>query len=199
MHTDFLSIDCGLDDKYSGYPDHSTGIFYVSDGPYVDTGENHAVEPEYQSKWRRQYHTVLSFPSGVRNCYMLPTEAGAKYLVRLDLAYGNHDGRNYSSSMNFDFYLGTNYWGTYYVAQWQMTEALFIAWASWAPVCLWNTGHGVPFLSLLELRKLSGVLYPSLTISHAMSVHTRENMGGRSSPIRYVSLVVIYYYLCSKV
>ena len=44
----FLSIDCGLDDKYSGYRDEYTGIFYVSDDQYVDSGENHVVPVEYR-------------------------------------------------------------------------------------------------------------------------------------------------------
>nr|CAB3456876.1 unnamed protein product [Digitaria exilis] len=45
----FLSIDCGLDDQYSGYEDPSGGggIVYVSDGHYTDAGENLKVGPEY--------------------------------------------------------------------------------------------------------------------------------------------------------
>jgi hypothetical protein len=41
LDADFLSIDCGHDANYSGYTDRETGIFYVSDGSYVDVGENH--------------------------------------------------------------------------------------------------------------------------------------------------------------
>jgi hypothetical protein len=36
MHAE-LSIDCGLDDKYSGYTEPNTGITYVSDSSYVTT------------------------------------------------------------------------------------------------------------------------------------------------------------------
>jgi len=76
----FLSIDCGLDDKSSGYNDIFTGVFYVSDGAYVDAGENLRVAAEYESQWPRRYLTVRSFPTGTRNCYTLPTEAaGARY------------------------------------------------------------------------------------------------------------------------
>ncbi|CAN6204243.1 unnamed protein product [Urochloa humidicola] len=173
----FLSIDCGLDDKYSGYKDPA-GIFYVSDGAYTDAGENAKVAPEYVSQWNRPYQTVRSFPSGVRNCYALPTEAGAKYLVRLGAAYGNYDGRNDSAGIEFDLYLGANYWDTVFVVNDEVYEVLFVAWASWAPVCLLNTGHGAPFLSYVKLRQLGDAMYPALTANQTMSTFTRINMGG---------------------
>jgi hypothetical protein len=191
--TGFLSIDCGLDDKYSGgNTDERTGITYVSDGAYVDTGENLKVSAEYQRQWRSIYWTVRSFPSGVRNCYHLPTELGSKYLVRVQVTYGNHDGKNDSSSLEFKLHLGTNFWDTVYVANGlPMTyEAVFVAWASRAPVCLINTNNGAPFLSVLELRKLDDVLYPTLTASKAMSLFKRLNLAGRFT--RYVSTLLIH-------
>ncbi|WVZ64694.1 hypothetical protein U9M48_014182 [Paspalum notatum var. saurae] len=138
----FLSIDCGLDDKDSGYKDPDTGIFYVSDGPYTDAGENLRVAPEYESWSQRRYH----------------------------------DGRNDSSSMEFDVHLGSNYWATMQV-QGQVYEVLFVAWASWAPVCLLNTGHGAPFLSFLELRRQGDAMYPSLKANQTMSLFRRWDMG----------------------
>jgi hypothetical protein len=187
-----LSIDCGLDDKYSGRnTDERTGITYVSDGAYVDTGENLKVSAEYQRRWRSIYQTVRSFPSGVRNCYHLPTELGSKYLVRVVAAYGNHDGKNDSSLWKFKLHLGTNFWNTVYDAKGDTYEAVFFAWASWAPVCLLNTNNGAPFLSFLELRKLDDVLYrPPLTASKAMTLFGRPNLAGRFtqyvlSPFRF--------------
>ncbi|CAO2153087.1 unnamed protein product [Urochloa humidicola] len=182
----FLSIDCGLDDKYSGYKNPDNGIFYVSDGTYTDAGENLRIAPEYeQLHWPSRFQTVRSFPSGVRNCYALPTEAGAKYLVRLQAWYGNHDGKNDSSSMEFDLHLGANYWNTVQVKRNPAYEVLFVAWASWAPVCLLNTGHGAPFLSVLELRHLGDALYPTVTANQAMSTSFRSNMGDSDHIIRY--------------
>jgi len=174
----FLSIDCGLDDEYSGYKDPDSGIVYVSDGTYADAGENLKVAPEYERQLRRRYQTVRSFPSGVRNCYTLPTVAGAKYLARLGASYGNHDGRNDSSAMEFDVHLGANYWDTVRVKDDEVYEVLFVAWAGWAPVCLLNTGHGAPFLSVLELRRLGDALYPALMANQTMSKFRRSNMGG---------------------
>ncbi|XP_025802351.1 probable LRR receptor-like serine/threonine-protein kinase At1g51810 isoform X2 [Panicum hallii] len=175
----FLSIDCGLDDEYSGYMDPDSGIVYVSDGAYADAGENLKVAPEYESQFGRRYQTVRSFPSGVRNCYALPTVAGAKYLARLEARYGNHDGTNDSSAMEFDVHLGANYWDTVLVRDDVAYEVLFVAWAGWASVCLLNTGHGAPFLSILELRRLGDALYPALMANQTMSIYVRSNMGGK--------------------
>lgn len=129
VHAGFLSIDCGLDDQYSGYKDPTSGgVVYVSDGQYTDAGENLNVAPEYEAGLLRPYQTARSFPSGVRNCYALPTEAGGKYLARIAARYGDHDGRNDSSAMKFDVHLGANYWDTVSVADNQVYEVLFVAW-----------------------------------------------------------------------
>lgn len=178
----FLSIDCGLDANYSDYTDSYTGIFYVSDDPYVDDGENHKVAAEQESG-PRYLHTLRSFPSGVRNCYSLPTDGGAKYLVRLQFLYGNYDGKN-SLSLQFDMHLGVDYWDTIYVDGDTVYEAVFVAWASWAPVCLVNTGHGTPFVSVVELRPLGASLYPPVTTNQSMSIYIRRNMGKISSIIQ---------------
>jgi hypothetical protein len=45
-HAGFLSIDCGLDADSSRYTDKVTGIVYISDGSYVDAGENHRIAPD---------------------------------------------------------------------------------------------------------------------------------------------------------
>ncbi|XP_062193810.1 probable LRR receptor-like serine/threonine-protein kinase At1g51810 isoform X2 [Phragmites australis] len=178
----FLSIDCGLDDKYSGYTDKYTGIFYVSDGQYVDSGENR-VALVYQGSRYRYRETLRSFPSTsvMRNCYALPTEAGTRYLVRAGFAYGNYDGKN-SSSVEFDLHLGGNYWDTTNVDAdgSYVYEALFVAWAGWTPVCLVNTGRGTPFVSMLELRSLPSALYPPMTPGLIMSMYDRRDMGGVS-------------------
>uniref|UniRef100_J3MWQ7 Protein kinase domain-containing protein n=1 Tax=Oryza brachyantha TaxID=4533 RepID=J3MWQ7_ORYBR len=180
----FLSIDCGLEDANSGYKEERTGIVYVSDGPYVDSGENHRVSPEAERGRERRYATLRSFPSGVRNCYSLPTVAGAKYLVRARSFYGNYDGANSSATLQFDLYLGVNYWDTVYADRDEIYELLFAAWASWAPLCLLNTGRGTPFVSFVELRTLGNDLYhPDLTASHFMSLYERGNLGSNTSSI----------------
>ncbi|TVU09276.1 hypothetical protein EJB05_42737, partial [Eragrostis curvula] len=178
----FLSIDCGLDATSGGYKDEVTGLQYVPDGAFVDSGENHVVGPEYQPRrMPRSYLTLRSFPSARRNCYTLPTVAGAKYLARMEFFYGNYDGRN-SARIQFDLYLGPNYWDTLYLDMEIGTrlEAIFIAWASWVPVCVVNTDSGTPFVSALDLRPLGPALYPSLTPGLTMTTYNRRNMGSTS-------------------
>ncbi|KAE8790691.1 putative LRR receptor-like serine/threonine-protein kinase PAM74 [Hordeum vulgare] len=178
----FLSIDCGLDAKFSGREDTSTRIPYVSDGRYVDGGENHRVAAEFDTTRRTtsdDLRTLRSFPSGLRNCYTLPTESGAKYLVRMLFFHGNYDGK----ATQFDLHLGSNYWDTTTIQNtteeltW-FSEAIFIAWTSWVPVCLVNTGSGTPFVNTVELRPLGASLYPDVTIHESISTYGRGNMGG---------------------
>lgn len=181
----FLSIDCGLDPKFSPRKDTYTGITYVSDGPYIDAGagENHRVAPEFDTFTARpevDLHTLRSFPSGLRNCYTLPTKSGAKYLIRMVFFHGNYDGK----TVKFELHLGTNYWDTTLIPNTtdntpRFHEAIFIAWASSVPVCLVNTGSGTPFVSTVELRPLGVSLYPDLAINESMSLDGgRINTGG---------------------
>uniref|UniRef100_A0A0E0B1V0 Protein kinase domain-containing protein n=1 Tax=Oryza glumipatula TaxID=40148 RepID=A0A0E0B1V0_9ORYZ len=183
---DFLSIDCGLEANYSGYKDANTGIAYVSDEPYVDSGENHRVAADQDSRWGdTNLRTLRSFPSGVRNCYTLPTRAGTRYLVRLSFVHGNYDGSAADSAggvggggwstLSFDLYLGVDRWAT--VDKDYAHEAVFVAWASWAPVCLINTGSGTPFVSVVELRPLDGALYPSVMANQSMARYVRCSIG----------------------
>jgi hypothetical protein len=92
-----------------------------------------AMDANLMSSWPKSLHTLRSFPSGVRNCYSLPTVAGTRYLVRAQFTYGNYDGQN-SSSLNFELHLGANFWvaadvGTDYDNM--VYEAVFVAWAGW--------------------------------------------------------------------
>ena len=188
----FLSIDCGLDPNSGGYPDSNTGIDYVPDGAYVDDAGENRVTPGYERSPYTTLQTLRSFPSGERNCYALPTVAGTKYLVRAILAYGNYDGKN-SSSLEFDMHLGANRWTTVYpdATSSYVYEAIFVAWAEWAPWCLVNTDHGTPFVSVLELRPL-GVgddLYPQVAPGLMLSMYKRLNMGKTASVTRYVTYI----------
>ncbi|EEE69550.1 hypothetical protein OsJ_29038 [Oryza sativa Japonica Group] len=189
----YLSIDCGLEAN-SSYQDDNR-ILYVPDGPYVDGGENHKVAAEYASSFQRPDQTLRSFPSGVRNCYTLPTAAGSKYLVRLVFVYGNYDGKNISSSsssaaaaaLRFDLYLGLSRWTTVQGGTGsggEVHEAVFVAWASWAPVCLVNTGSGTPFVSTVELRPLVDSLYPAVMANQSLAMLRRRNMAANNF-IRY--------------
>ncbi|XP_047051393.1 probable leucine-rich repeat receptor-like protein kinase At2g28990 [Lolium rigidum] len=176
----FLSIDCGVG-PVGDRRDTRTGIEYVSDGLYVDGGENHRIASN-QSANDESLKTLRSFPSGVRSCYTLPTEEGTKYLVRMVFNYGNYDGKAHSPS--FDIHLGNNYWDTFLNRDYWWSEAIFVAWASWVPVCVVNTGGGTPFVSTVELRPLNSSLYPDATVDEYISTHERTNLGADHN-IRY--------------
>ncbi|BAT07680.1 Os09g0358700 [Oryza sativa Japonica Group] len=180
----FLSIDCGLEADSGAYTDIDRGIFYVPDGPYVDAGENHEVAADLKEGHIRPDLTVRSFPSGMRNCYTLPTDAGSKYLVRVVAVYGNYDGKNNSVGLQFNLHIGTNYWDTVQPADGrQVYEALFVAWGSWAPVCLVNTGQGTPFASSVELRPLGSELYPAVMANQYIRLYRRRNLGPTTASV----------------
>lgn len=192
----FLSIDCGLEGDKNGYTDNNNGIVYTPDGPpYVDTGVNYNVSAQYVTNtWDRSLNTLRSFPLGERNCYTLPTAAGATYLVRLRFAYGNYDNMN-SESIRFNLRLGVNYWDEVSIESMDVeyrSEAIFVAWASWASVCLFNTNQGTPFVSSVELRPLGGLHYPATMVNQSMYLYERRNMGPSSTDpiIRYI----LYYF-----
>jgi hypothetical protein len=98
--------------------------------------------------------------------------------------YGNYDGKAHSPS--FDIHLGNNYWDTFLNRDYWWSEAIFVAWASWVPVCVVNTGGGTPFVSTVELRPLNSSLYPDATVDEYISTHERTNLGADHN-IRYVS------------
>ncbi|KAM0859132.1 hypothetical protein ACQ4PT_047415 [Festuca glaucescens] len=180
----FLSIDCGLDAQFSGRRDTYTNIPYVFDSPYVDGGENHKIADDRAGDTGNDTSlpTLRSFPSGLRNCYTLPTQSGAKYLARMEFFHGNYDGQN-SSSLQFDIHLGSNFWDTVTlngpIHDWA-SEAVFVAWSSWVPVCPVNTGTGTPFVNTVELRPLQASLYPDVTITQSISTYHRINTGANS-------------------
>ncbi|EEE69542.1 hypothetical protein OsJ_29021 [Oryza sativa Japonica Group] len=188
----FLSIDCGLEGDKNGYTDNSNGIVYTPDGaPYVDTGVTNNVSAQYVNTWDRALNTLRSFPLtlfGERNCYALPTVPGAIYLVRLRFAYGNYDNMN-SESVQFDLFLGVNKWDEVYIANKDKeysSEAMFVAWASWASVCLVNTYQGTPFVNTVELRQLDSMLhFRKIMGNSSIYLYERRNMGpsSRDNPI----------------
>uniref|UniRef100_A0A0E0QQ66 Protein kinase domain-containing protein n=1 Tax=Oryza rufipogon TaxID=4529 RepID=A0A0E0QQ66_ORYRU len=144
------------------------------------------VAADLESKVERPYRTLRSFPSGDRNCYSLPTVAGAKYLIRMSFYYGNYDGKDSSSTLQFDLYIGVDRLTTVHGDSKVFHEALFVAWANWAPVCLVRTSPGAtPFVSSVELRPLGSGLYPDLMANESMYMADRKNMGSNNSVIEY--------------
>ncbi|KAG6514887.1 hypothetical protein ZIOFF_025262 [Zingiber officinale] len=150
----FISIDCG---STANYTDTATGIPYVSDGIFTDTGINSQISSNYvSSSLDLQSLTLRSFPNSSRSCYVLtPVTQYNKYALRATFLYGNYDGEN--SAKQFDLYIDANFWITPKIADSEVTyqyEAVVVALADSIAVCLVNTGTGTPFISTLELRPL---------------------------------------------
>lgn len=194
----FISIDCGSPPS-SAYIDAITGLPYISDAQFVDTGVSHNVSAEYvDAKLPRMYYDLRSFPTGARNCYTVrPLTPGTKYLIRATFLHGNYDGRGLGSGglAVFDLHLGVNLWQTVNVSSVSSTfraEIISVVPDDYVQVCLVRNprlGRGTPFISGLELRPLTaGALYPVVAnASLSMAVHGRHNLGpdDESLVIRY--------------
>ena len=106
---------------------------------------------------------LRSFPQGEKNCYTSKPEQGknSNYLIRPFFYYGNYDNKN--KFPIFDLYVGGNYIYTVDfngVGSPKFDDVIHVPTSDIIYVCLINTGHGIPFISALELRPLDNTLYP---------------------------------------
>ncbi|BBN68096.1 Leucine-rich repeat transmembrane protein kinase protein [Prunus dulcis] len=154
----FISIDCGLQTD-SGYSEKTTGINYISDATFIDTGESKFTLPSQRDDYQQPYWSVRSFPEGARNCYKINVTRGNKYLIRASFVYGNYDGQD--KIPEFELHLGPNLWDTVSLETSVSTnkELIYVPLRNYIHVCLVNTGSGVPFISALELRPLPNASY----------------------------------------
>ncbi|KAF2546236.1 hypothetical protein F2Q70_00019485 [Brassica cretica] len=180
----FISIDCGIPSG-SSYKDDTTGINYVSDSSFVETGVSKSVSFTAQ----RQLQTLRSFPEGARNCYTLTPKQGKgkKYVVRASFMYGNYDGEN--GSPEFDLFLGGNIWDTVFLTNGSVVvskEVVYLSQTERIFVCLGNKGKGTPFMSTLELRFLGNDNTTYDSPNGALFFSRRWDFGSlMDSPVRY--------------
>ncbi|XP_059431579.1 putative leucine-rich repeat receptor-like serine/threonine-protein kinase At2g19230 [Corylus avellana] len=175
----FISIDCGSDEDYLN---EATGISYKSDKEMIDTGIAMTVFSDFGNIERRLLRSLRSFPNGTRNCYTLRPEQSKynNYLVRATFGYGNYDGKNMTPT--FDLYLGPNRWDTVNPETPVYYEIIYAPSTDYIDVCLVDTGHGVPFISTLELRRLDNSIY-QIDEDVALSVH-RYSIGMKTTELR---------------
>ncbi|RWR78139.1 putative LRR receptor-like serine/threonine-protein kinase isoform X3 [Cinnamomum micranthum f. kanehirae] len=173
----FLSIDCGIPEDLN-YTDDRTQMFYTSDAKFVDTGENKAISTDHMTDdLLRQYQNVRFFPIGNRNCYTLtPVAKSSRYLLRASFMYGDYDGLN--KPPQFDVYVGVNLW---YVKlpstadEYWRNEIIFYATTDYISVCLVTIGHGIPYISTLELRLLDNSIYQAANESQLLQLYSRHH------------------------
>lgn len=153
-------MDCGIAPDSSSIDDE-TGIDYVSDAGFVDTGVIYDVAQEYLHVVpNQQLKNVRSFPEGERNCYTLPVGKGIKYLIRAWFMYGNYDAK-YQLPI-FTLFLGVDEWAKVNISDAFTSyrkEIIHIPARDRVEVCLVNNGWGTPFMSALDLRQLNDLIY----------------------------------------
>ncbi|KAM7254533.1 hypothetical protein ACFE04_003913 [Oxalis oulophora] len=104
----FVSIDCG---EPSSYTDSETGINYIPDTSYIDTGITKTASSLYQGDdYPQLLWNLRIFPEGLRNCYNVKVKKATRYLIRTTFLYGNYDGK--SEAPEFDIHLGANFWSS---------------------------------------------------------------------------------------
>ncbi|KAK3220080.1 hypothetical protein Dsin_014050 [Dipteronia sinensis] len=155
----FISLDCGSP-RNSNYTERTTGINYISDAAFTDTGIGKKMMPEFQKDVQQMVWSVRSFPDGIRNCYKFNLTKGNKYLIRAYFLYGNYDQQD--KVPGFDLYIGPDKWESIKLESASsavIKEIIHVLPSSYLDFCLVNTGFGTPFISALEMRLLDSTIY----------------------------------------
>ncbi|XP_030972959.1 LRR receptor-like serine/threonine-protein kinase IOS1 [Quercus lobata] len=174
----FISIACGSPAN-SNYSEPTTGINYISDVAFRDTGISQQISNVYKGGFQQQVWNLRSFPQGIRNCYNIGITQGTKYLIRGTFLYGNYDGQ--SKLPQFDIHLGVNMWDTVNITNVTIPvfkELIHVPSQTNLQVCLVNTGLGMPFISAIELRPLSNKTY--VTNYGSLALFVRLDVGSIS-------------------
>ena len=125
---------------------------------WSQNGESRDVLATYKSKTdEKQLWNVRSFPDGTRNCYTLEPsgDKGTRYLIRARFMYGNYDSKDETTA--FDLHIGVDFWARVDISSAEAIvtkEIMHVPPSKRVYVCLMNTGSGVPFISVLELRPM---------------------------------------------
>nr|POF16613.1 isoform 2 of probable lrr receptor-like protein kinase [Quercus suber] len=172
----FISIDCGLAAN-SSYSEPTTGVIYISDATYIDTGVSKSIPIEFKDGLQQQVWTLRSFPQGIRNCYSINNiTQGTKYIIRANFFYGNYDGQG--NLPEFDLHFEPNLWDTIKIENISLSvikELIHVPSLNHIQVCLVNTGLGTPFISALELRPINSSSY--VTNFGSLSLFLRSDLG----------------------
>ncbi|GMN40749.1 hypothetical protein TIFTF001_009968 [Ficus carica] len=183
--TGFISIDCGLEPDVTNYTEKSTGLNFISDQTFVDTGESKVIYEKNKKEYQRQYYSFRSFPEGNRNCYKIRVAAaGTKYLIRAEFFYGDYD--EHDMPLTFDLYVGNDLWDSIKISNsssYVYKEIIHVPPRNPVLVCLVNTGNGTPFITTLEFRPLDNSTY--LTKGVSLATVGRWDVGSSKDQYRY--------------
>ncbi|KAK1548923.1 hypothetical protein Q3G72_003158 [Acer saccharum] len=177
----FISIDCGTP-KDVAYTERTTGINYISDANFTDTGVGYNISSEYNSDNLEQpFLNVRSFPEGSRSCYTLNLDRvnTVKFLIRASFMYGNYDGQN--KLPRFGLLLEADEWDSVQFEDAStivFKEIIHVPKKNYIDVCLVNTGFGTPFISALELRPLRNDTYMT-DPEQSLLLYSRLDVGSK--------------------
>ncbi|XP_025012557.1 probable LRR receptor-like serine/threonine-protein kinase At1g51860 isoform X2 [Ricinus communis] len=180
----FISLDCGLQAN-SSYTDEKTGLKYISDAAFIETGVTKSIAPEFLGSFNQQLRQVRSFPKGDRNCYKVELVKNTRYLIRATFLYANYDGLNKLPA--FDLHIGPNKWVNVQITNpliYPIKEIIHAPTFNNIYVCLVRTGPWTPFISALEIRPLHNSTY--VAQSGSLSLFNRVDVGSLTNQtIRY--------------
>lgn len=179
--TGFISLDCGLPSDSESYNETTTGLHYISDYDFVETGVSKSILPEFQAGKQQETWHLRSFPEELRNCYRFNLTQGNEYLIRAVFLYGNYD--ELGNLPKFDLYLGPNKWETISLTNAStvsIKELVHVLPSSYLHVCLVNTGSGVPFINAIEIRPMNNGVYNN-TESVSLNLFARLDVASVSN------------------
>ncbi|KAB1212107.1 hypothetical protein CJ030_MR5G001781 [Morella rubra] len=180
----FITLSCGLPAN-SSFEEETSGIRYISDVTFVDTGISRSLPLEIKGNMKQYVWYLRSFPEGIRNCYTINNiTRGTKYLIRAVFLYGNYDGED--KLPEFDLHLGASKWDTVKFVNavksvWK--ELIHVPSLNCIQICLVNKKLGTPFISTIELRQLQNTTYETLTGS--LALRYRYDVGNTKSDQYY--------------
>ncbi|KAK6926881.1 Malectin-like domain [Dillenia turbinata] len=169
--SEYLGIDCGSANSYID----DSGIKWVGDGAYVQSGESHTAK---NSPVSSLLSTLRVFKSKNKNCYNIPGFQGIKVLLRALFYYGNYDSN--SSPPFFHLLFDGNKWTTVQNENdnWKYYDIIYVPKRQNISVCLAQINPDqFPFISGLEVWSLDSNMYNQIDSSRALILKQRYAFG----------------------
>ncbi|XP_057998059.1 probable LRR receptor-like serine/threonine-protein kinase At1g51860 [Hevea brasiliensis] len=190
-----LRIDCGASSQKPTRNPHGLNVSWLTDENFACTGENQLL------RYSQNFSTMNSiryFPDGQKNCYFLPlylspSPSNTKFLFRAGFYYGNYDGLSKPPSFNLE--MEGNFWATVTTNSTSNNkpvfhEMIYMIKRDGVQACLFNVGHGIPFISSLEATTIDS--YWLMENKRALLLYSRMNYGANRSKEMPEYLNIVY-------
>lgn len=194
IHLELIaSIDCGASGRYTD----ENFIPWTGDADFMQMGHAEAVpSANANAQLALAMRTLRAFTTSndapwKKYCYSIYIGGmdSARILVRASFYYGNYDGLSRPPSFRLMF--DSNNWAdvvTTLDEEPVFYEIIYVVKAKSASICVAQTDSGMsPFISALEVRRLSNMMYNALPTNHALFAITRAAFGSETT-IRYAEI-----------